>query len=694
MSANAGNGFKEFWSNIVARTVPLCFAAYCGALLLRLVEAHLWGADFRVAGQPLLATNDAYYWLAGAKGLGPAAGSPLARMAAYIASLTGTALAAVGFWTPPFVAALVAPVVTLWGRMLGNTLAGFWAGVLAACAPAFMSRTRLGFYDTDMVTLLFPLAAGGILAWWLGRTIREGKSELWMPLAAAVVAAAGAPWHRLLPLAFAAEALMSGLCVALFAPAEKRAGLFAGVGLFLICALSGAPGLIGGGALGLLVWRKPELLQRMVRLRWLPWIVLGGCLAFFLLSGTGSRLFDEAAAYLQRAVSKNISRIAPEAPRFPPMTGSIEEAMPVDAGEFLGGLHPWAGVGLLGLLGAGFLARKRPLEILVLLPLLCMGLLSFRWGERTIMFCAPLVALGLTFGAERLIRLSFPGKKGQIVYVAAMVLVLAPLARGAMLMRPEAVLTSEYAAALERLREITPPDARLWTWWDYGHAARFYAEREPFAEGGRQGPEYVYLLGRVYGSASPRAAAALMAYTARLDYAPWNVWQYWTAERTAEFVDSLDAVLEPPQPQYLVVSADSARHLQTILRFASWRLDGGFEAYPEFFAIPEYESLDMERGVLHCADGDQLPLSEVLVYRERNGLGEFVQGRYNHAGSCLLEAQPVDIALLAAPPACETLLVSLLFRPVEALSLDGALELVLDAAPHVRVFKVLHDGAQ
>lgn len=143
----------------------LAFALACFA---RLLELPFWdNTAYKLGEEYLLATHDAYHWIAGAEGFEFGAGHPMAELARGLSSLTGHSPAVVGFWLPPFMSGLLAIAVFLWGWGLGHPFAGLCAGVIASLAPAFCARTLLGFYDSDLVVLLFAVLLGLIPALWL-----------------------------------------------------------------------------------------------------------------------------------------------------------------------------------------------------------------------------------------------------------------------------------------------------------------------------------------------------------------------------------------------------------------------------------------------------------------------------------------------------------------------------------------------
>ena len=137
-----------FWGLV---TLGLAFA-------LRMLEWPCWqDPEYRLGSEWLLATHDAYHWVAGAEGFGHAVGHPMAVMLRGMADLLGTYPAAVAFWFPALLSCFVAVIVYAWVWALGSMEAGVAAGLLTSLAPGFLARTLLGYYDTDLVTLFFPL---------------------------------------------------------------------------------------------------------------------------------------------------------------------------------------------------------------------------------------------------------------------------------------------------------------------------------------------------------------------------------------------------------------------------------------------------------------------------------------------------------------------------------------------------------
>ncbi len=161
--ARSGAG-RSFW--------PCCALMACAAFLLplgvRALEIPLWNnPSYMLEGEYLLATQDAYHWIAGAEGFEFGAGHPMAELIRYLSLLCGMPPANVGFWLPLFLGSLLSVAVFFWAAALGFPAAGMVAGALASLSPGFLARTMLGYCDTDLVILLFGLLLGFVPMLWL-----------------------------------------------------------------------------------------------------------------------------------------------------------------------------------------------------------------------------------------------------------------------------------------------------------------------------------------------------------------------------------------------------------------------------------------------------------------------------------------------------------------------------------------------
>lgn len=414
--------------------ILLGMATYAAAFGLRLLEWPSWQeVEFRLGSEMLLATHDAYHWLAGAEGFEFGTGHPMSELLRILALLTGTDPAQVAFWLPPIMASFVALLVFAWAWSMGSMEAGFCAGVLASLAPGFLARTLFGYADTDLVTLFLPLLislAPGCwvmyylrhplalpFLWthrWTGRRVPvalDAPAHLPHRLIAPIwILAFGASgilgwwsqeWHSMFPyLVRYNVGLLCGMALLLARTGERRTALLAAL-CYALPTLSGLPGLLLPAILlGAVLGR----LRKVVSLLHKPGVLL------VLLVLTGFLLVDldvlttmlhHVQGYLKRA-GDTVASGSPDPLVFPSVAQSIIEVQDLTLPETLNYFHPWQPVAILGLIGFVFVLCARS-GALFLLPLAVLALLSTKMGGRLVMFGAPVIAIGLTLPADWLV---------------------------------------------------------------------------------------------------------------------------------------------------------------------------------------------------------------------------------------------------------------------------------------------------
>jgi len=678
----------------------VCACAFLVSAGLRLPEAGRWDRpEFSTGGERLLATNDAYFWVAGAEGRNSVAQSmPLAVLLRIGSALLGRPPAALAFWGAAVLAGLVAIPLALWCFELGAPFAALFAPLFVTLAPAFYNRTRLGYYDSDWAALFFPLLLGWLAARWLAPRLRAGRWSAmgdepaqgtpWLTAAIILLAAFARPWHAFIGLyTLAMLGLAGALLLALGRPANRAQGLLA----LLAAALAAGWGWIGA-AIGLLLWwagRGSALLGGRRATAF-----MAGALALVLLLATGLQfqeyLVDAAETYLGRLFGGAGAGPQVLELSWPPVSASVREMQ--DAGLFSilegAAFHPLAG--LLGAAGFCLLCVRRPATAL-LLPLLGLGLAAAVMGIRFTMFAAPPLALGLLvpleWGAARLWRgrgwrLAHLAEIGALAGFGALLLLYLPTAR----LPVESVLGEGHARALIELGEMAPPGAMAWTWWDYGYAAQHFAGLETFADGRRNSGEYLFTLGSVLGAPTVERSAALMRFTAGHEYIPWAWWLTWSeAEFEAWLADPQGALPAGAGPQYLVLAWDGLAALPWIEYYAGWDFGGAGSARASAAGVLRPEALDLETGAF-TFDGGRVLLVAAVDVLAADGVQHYDYPA-NSGGPFLLLNDASGAVMLLDAQAYGSTFVRLLTSPAGEAGGEH-FELLLDRLPAARVFRL------
>lgn len=401
---------------------------YATAFQLRLQEWPAWqNAEFRLGDEMLLATHDAYHWVAGAEGFSFGAGHPMSELLRLLALACGTDPATVAFWLPPIMASLVAVLVFLWAWSLGAMEAGFCAGVLASLAPGFLARTLLGYADTDLVTLFLPLLIALAPASWAMRFLRHPAAllsakrigriampdipshaarDIVGPIWIVLLAISGLcswwamEWHSMFPYLVRFNAgLLGSMAFFLAHPRERRTAL-AGSLAYVLPALGGPCGFlfplvllvaaVGNEKRFIVLLRSPSILWAL----WLAAIVLVFDRDVLIT------MYHHVQAYLKPHPPAPITG-RDEALVFPSVAQSIIEIQDLSLSEMPVYFHPWPALAVIGTIGFCLVVCVR-FGALFLLPLLALALLSAKMGGRMVMFGAPAIALGLALPFDRL----------------------------------------------------------------------------------------------------------------------------------------------------------------------------------------------------------------------------------------------------------------------------------------------------
>lgn len=606
----------------------LLLVLYTAGLGVRLSSVSVWGtAEMRVingAGlsEPLLATPDAYFWLAGAAGKGAAAALAPSTLLRAVSSFSGMSPARAALLLPVLLASTLGPLLAALCRSLGFPLAGLCAGLLASLAPAYLCRTSLGYYDTDMLLLSLAVLTALVLLFLLRE---KGKSGF----VASVLLGAGLAWmqhwHRLLPVSNAAMVFAAFAVLWLQRQTRPRPEAAYCLVLFAVSLFFSWPGVVAAGAAALVLSRGSNVFWKTAAG---PKLLFSVCCLVVCGLVLFSNLRNEGCSYLQRARTKSFST-APAGvvhpPAYPDMTRTIAEDERISFAHVLVLLHPWAGVALAGLCGFFWLAGMRP-EALLLGPLLAFGLSAPFLGARVVMFAVPAVALGFGVGTEVVlgrIPAFYAGKCiSWIVRVLLALVVSIPLVLYTP--PPEPALSSAHAQALQKLGTLEPhgtgPVPMVWTWWDFGYAASCLTGFRSFADPGRQGPEYVYFLSKVLGADSLQTAYASMQFTAVQNFHPWEALNRLGARKAQQLMTDMAAYKEKEPEnvrQFVVVSLDGLSLLPVITDFARWNL---FTGAPDgeqglFTQLMPPVEIDLQHGRVKAPQsGTQTQVGTMLLW--------------------------------------------------------------------------------
>lgn len=564
------------------RALTLILLAYLAAVAIRLAfplggnqgDAYYWH------GRPMICSTDGYFYAEGVRDILAGSHQPgdlspvteaLPVLTAGLLRLLPLDFAWTAWYLPVLLGSLIVVPLILTGRALAQIRAGFLAALLAAVAPSYYNRTMTGYFDTDMLVLVFFLMlVYSLLAALLG------KHDSHLPLIA-IFASLFQWWYPqglLLPLALLATALGY---VVLYARREVRGWQAL---IFLTLGLSTAPYFLNlAAALALYFLWKTDLLPAKRSIR------AAGAVAFFALL---AYLATAGSAALLRPLSFFILKDDPAAGlKFLPAAATIRETRELSLTLFAQRVIGPLPVFVLAVAGFGLLAWKRPVCWLWL-PLAGLGAASFIGGLRFTFFLVPVAALGLAVFIVQLAGL-LPGGAPRLAGLAVLAAAsLAPNLVQAANHRDRPLLDRDEVAVLDRLKGIAGREDIAVAWWDFGYPIRYYADVKTLIDGYYNTGDVNFPVAFVLTETDPVAArnmALLAAGQARQAGGGFGrLLAGKMASNPGEFLNDLKNPLYPlpsrDHDTYLVLPAKTLPMFGQITRFADIDLRTGAIPYP------------------------------------------------------------------------------------------------------------------
>ncbi|WP_462326024.1 STT3 domain-containing protein [Desulfoplanes sp.] len=622
----------------------MALLVYSLGLFLRLLELPAWQAPFyQIDGEKLMATHDAYYWLAGAQGTARTLGTGFMEFIKIMHSVIPVPLGNLGFFLPVILAPMAGiPLCYLaWKENMPE--AGLGAGLLGVNCMGYFLRTRLAFCDTDPFALVFPTVVAIAIILWTIPIVRRFSSP------SRQLAEPQDPRSFELIVKITAYGIGIGLvCLLGFWLYSKNKMLIIAM---ITIALSGC--LIRGTTPSR--WLSAWFFLAIYSVGYGSWIgltfVLAGLIILYPLLRFGARetqlwaflaavavvilVYTDFHMILWAIVTKIMVYAKPiifnptsnaAGLNLPDVMQSIREAQNVNMTLLYSRIAGNAVLFWSGIFAYMYLIWKKP-AYLILLPVCGLSLAAAKLGNRFTMYGGIVWGTALCFGLSTFLSsFDLSTKKKWIAQLLLSLAIIWPIWQVADACRPAPILPQVYAQTFKDHHEKTEPDARLWQWWDYGYAAQYYAGRMSFADGGLHDGPWLYPLALVHCTDSPAQAARMIAYTtlsqqktfASNDTLQKNTSLDWTAPfYLTDPVQSLEAMspadaqafvdnlrrspLQGSQDfpaQYFIVSWENLRLAYWISYFGNWDLVTGTPSPGKIQRMNGKIQFDTKKGII------------------------------------------------------------------------------------------------
>lgn len=498
------NSILLFFIGIICYIVPL-------ALRYHWYDVMSAFEFFKHNGVLNINNSDGYYYAEGAKEI--LSGKKLwidygssshliSYLTAFSAYVTKLKLEWIILLSPAILSSLIVFPALYLGRLLKNDYLGIFCALTVGLVKAYYDRTLIGYYDTDMLNVVFPLILVVLLYNYFSNINRYvgKKRNITYLILIAVVALLYNYWYPQSKMIVIAYALFSTFLILIFSKEKHEIkGLFYRANLMLVIAYLPVPiyvdvpliivylfilartaeiGLDANGE----VKTNPILKvgKRSFSSTFVIFIISIIVFALYVILDFHFIKYNFDLYLLRGATGSKLHYLN--------VTKTIQEARLVPLSFYASKLIGHPILLIISVLGTIILFIKRPL-IILFIPFFALGYLSMKLGLRFTFYGVPLAVLGyfyFAFAIINLVKNSIKFKKilKTLIIFCFAVPIWALNIQNMYYYVPKPLPMASEIKALEAIKADSTSDNDLvLSWWDYGYAIRYYSGLNTLVDG-------------------------------------------------------------------------------------------------------------------------------------------------------------------------------------------------------------------
>ena len=498
----------------ITTLLVLIIVAYLFSISMRLIWVENFSAmpQFHWNNELMINTNDGYWFAEGARDIlqehhekndSSGIDTPLAKLTAILSKIIPVSFETLILYMPSFLGSLIVIPLILIGRALNQTTMGFIAALIGSIAHSYYNRTMTGYYDTDMLNIVFPV----LEMYSLILALTHQRNRYLLPITLSI-----ALYQWWYPQAYALDTALFLMILGYALLFERKNIYIYKIALFILIGILSLP-LISKLGLALIIFSFFHF-QRELSTK-LFWPISGIVVAIYFLTGG----IDPILALLKGYVFKsNEENVITSSLHYYNVMSTVREAGEIPFTIFAERISGhtitfiFASIGYLLALIA-----YRPL--LVTLPLVGLGFIAMFAGLRFTIYAVPMMAIGLGY---LLLWITQRIEKTWLQYLALSVFTIAAIYPNYTHIReymPPTVFTAQEVAVLDEFRKVASREDYVVAWWDYGYPIRYYSDVKTWIDGGRHTGDLNYPASFVLTSKDQTSAAHMMRlYTEYTEY--------------------------------------------------------------------------------------------------------------------------------------------------------------------------------
>lgn len=467
--------------------------------------------QFHWNNELIINNNDGYFYAQGARdilkgshehnSLSPV-DDPISKTTAFLSKIIPVTFETLILYMPAFLGSLIVIPLLLIGRALNQTTLGFIAALIGSIAHSYYNRTMTGYYDSDMLNIVFPVFE----TYSLILALTHQRNRYLLPITMSI-----ALYQWWYPQAYALDSALFILIILYALIFDRKNNYIYKIALFILIGILSLPFLVKIG-LALAVFSFFHY-QKELSIKFF-WPLFAAVATGYFLTGGIDTILSLLKSYVFRQSEVNATS---DALIYYNVVNTVREAGQIPFtlfAERISGHTVTFIAACIGYIMA--IIAYRPL--LIMLPLTGLGFLAMSSGLRFTIYAVPAMAIGIAYLIVYISRHTHLTLLRYSVIGILTISALYPNYNHIKEYMMPTVLATEEIEALDALGKMSSQNDYVVGWWDYGYPIRYYSDVQTWVDGGRHGGDSSYPVSFVLAAKDSYSAAHMMRlYTEYLE---------------------------------------------------------------------------------------------------------------------------------------------------------------------------------
>ena len=411
----------------------------------------------------------------------------------FLAKILPFSLDTIALYMPAFISSLIVIPIILIMRLFNLTFVGFLAALLAAITWSFYNRTMIGYFDTDMYALVFPV----FILYFFFRFLKfDTLKDI---LIASIITSIYVVFY---PQGYAAITAIFLTFIAYgFIFIKDKKNFYLAISLIAISLIKVILAIKLAIIIGLyLLYKfKKDLFKKEENYLY---IAIFSFLIFIIGSNGYLLILSKLKWYTRTGTVEDSLGL-----HFYDVAQTIREAGKIPFETFANRISGSVVGFLLAVIGYVLLVIRKK-EFLLFLPLVVIGFFAYKGGLRFTVYAIPAMAIAVIYLFWEIAKYINDNLKIRYILVIALAgAILYPniqhLIKYGSYSSP--VFSKNEVEDLDKLKKISTPKDYTLTWWDYGYPIWYYSNTNTLIDGGKHQNDN-YVVSQIMQTTSPQLA--------------------------------------------------------------------------------------------------------------------------------------------------------------------------------------------